>query len=88
MKTVSENRMEASIEVQTYNKRMPTFQKVANRRVLKEYSYKKGSRFQKEGSKLMSLLNARSQTAQRSLRQSPSLILSKRNRCKTEVRSK
>jgi hypothetical protein len=86
MKTVSENRMEAIIEVQTYNKMMPTFQKVANRKGLKEHSYKKSSRFQMEGSKLKSLMNVRSQTAQRSVRRSPSL-LSKRNSCTNLVRS-
>jgi len=87
MKTVSQNRMEASIEVQTDNKMMSTFQKVGNRKGLKEHSYKKSSRFQREGSKLKSLLNVRSQTAQRSLPRSPSPMMSERNSCKTLVRS-
>jgi hypothetical protein len=38
MKTASENRMEASVEVHTYNKMVPTFQKVADRKALKEHS--------------------------------------------------
>ena len=40
MKTASENRMEAGTEVQTYNKMMLTFQKVANRKGLKDRDYK------------------------------------------------
>lgn len=34
-KTGSEDRMEVSIEVQTYNKMLPTLQRVANRKVSK-----------------------------------------------------
>jgi hypothetical protein len=86
MKTISENRMEARTEVQMYNKMMPTFQKVVNRKGLKECSYQDSFRFQREGSKLMSLLNVRSLTAQRSLRRSSSL-LSERNSCTNWVRS-
>jgi len=86
MKNVSVNRMEASTEVQTYSKMMPTFQKVANRKGLKERSYKNSSRIQREGSRLKSLLNVRSRTAQRSLRRSLSL-LSAKNSCNKLVRS-
>ena len=86
MKDVSVNRMEASSEVQTYNKMMPTFQKVANRKGLKERSYKNSSRIQREGLRPKSLLNVRSRTVQRSLRRSLSL-LSAKNRCNNLVRS-
>ena len=40
MNTESEKRTEASTEVQTYSKMMPTFQRVASRKGLKERSYK------------------------------------------------
>jgi hypothetical protein len=80
MKNVFVNRMEASTEVQTYNKMMPTFQKVANRKALKERSYKNSSRIQREGSRLKTLLNVRSWTAQRSLRRSLSLLYAKNSR--------
>ncbi len=86
MKNVFVNRMEASTEVQTYNKMMPTFQKVANRKGLKDGSYKNSSRFQREGLKLKSLLDITSRTAHRTLRRSYSL-LSERKRCTNWVSS-
>jgi hypothetical protein len=86
MKTASENRMEASTEGQTYNKIMPTFQKVANRKDLKDRSYKNSSRFQREGLKLKGLLDITSSSAHRTLRRSYSL-LSERNSCTNWVRS-
>jgi hypothetical protein len=79
MKTASENRMEASVvEVQTFNKMLPTFQKVDDRKALKEHSYKNSSRFQREGSKLRNLLDIKSRTTHKALRRSLS-PLSERN---------
>jgi hypothetical protein len=86
MKTASENRMEANTVVQTYYEMMPTFQKVANRKGLKEGSYKNSSRFQREGLKLKSLLDITSRTAHRTLRRGYSL-LAERKRCTNWVRS-
>jgi len=85
MKTESDNRIKASTEVQTYNKMMPTsFQKVASRKDLKERTYKNGSRLQREGSKLKSLLDIKSRTARRALRRTSSL-LSNRNNCNNNM---
>ena len=78
MKTGSENRMEASTEVQTYKKMLPTFQRVANRKGLNEPSYKNSSRFQREGSKLRNLLDIKARTTHKALRRSLS-PLSERN---------
>jgi hypothetical protein len=86
MKTESDNRIKTSTEVQTYNKMMPTFQKVASRKDLKERGYKNSSRLQREGSKLESLPDIKSRTARRDLRRTSSL-LSNRNNCNNLVRS-
>jgi hypothetical protein len=79
MKTVSQNRTEASTEVQTYNKMMPTFQKVGNRKGLKERSCKNNSRFQREASKGKSLLDIKPQTTRRALCRNLSLLFERNN---------
>jgi hypothetical protein len=84
MKTESDNRIKASTEVQTYNKMMSTFQKVASRKDLEERRYKNGSRRQTEGSKLKSLLEFKSRTTWRALRRTSSL-LSNRNNCNNNL---
>jgi hypothetical protein len=78
-KTGTEDRMEVSIEVQTYNKMLPTLQRVANRKGLKEPSYKNSSRFQRKGSKLKSLRDIKPQATRRALCRNLSLLFKRNN---------
>ena len=79
MKNVFVNRMEASTEVQTYNKMMPTFQNISNRKALKERSYKNSSRIPREGSKLRNLLDIKARTTHKALRRSLSPLPERNN---------